>query len=331
MKKKISKCLKINLIVWSVVFVVLTTAVLIYYFGATYPEFKKVATKSFKIPGLETSFVPQGLTFDSQNGDFLLTGYMSNDEASRIYIVDKASGNTEKFVNLKLDDSLVKGHFGGIVVYQNDCFIASDKLVYRFKLSDLTAAQNGEAVSIVDSFETGNGADFILTYQDMLIVGEFYHQKKYQTRSEHHITVSSGETNHAVAYAYLLDNNAECGVVSKTPEFGISLPDLAQGMSFTASGEIVLSASFSIPSSKIMTFKNVLNEAPTTQIVVNGNTLPIYELCEATKTRTITAPTMTEELVLADDGKVYVLFESACKKYKLINRTRLKFVYALDI
>ena len=331
MKKKISKCLKINLIVWSVVFVVLTTAVLIYYFGATYPEFKKMATKSFRIPGLETKFVPQGLTFDEQNGKFLVSGYMDNGDASRIYIVDKASGNTEKFINLKNDNEILSGHFGGVTIYQNDCFVASDKVVYRLKLDDLTNAQNGESVLVVDSFETGNGADFVLTYQDMLIVGEFYHQKKYQTRPEHHITVSSGEINHAVAYAYLLNNNAECGVVSKTPEFGISLPDLVQGMSFTKNGEIILSTSFSIPSSKLMTFKNVLNEAPTTQTTVDGTTLPIYELCEKTKTRTIKAPTMTEELVLADDGKVYVLFESACKKYKLINRTRIKFVYALDI
>ena len=75
----------------------------------------------------------------------------------------------------------------------------------------------------------------------------------------------------------------------------------------------------------------MLEEAPTTQTLIEGTTLPVYELCEKTKTRTIKAPAMTEELVLADDGKVYVLFESACKKWKMINRTRTRYVYALDI
>ena len=331
MKKKLSKCLKINLIVWSVIFVVLTTAVLVYYFGATYPEFKKLATKSFRIPGLETKFVPQGMEFDDVSGDFLISGYMSNDEPSRIYVVDKASGFVEKYINLKVGEDVLKGHFGGITVYGEDAFVASDKKVYRFKIADLKSAQNGSAVSVIDSFETGNGADFILTYQDMLIVGEFYHQKKYQTRPEHHIKTSSGETNKALAYVYLIDNNAECGVASKNPEFGISLPDLVQGMSFTKNGEIVISTSYAIPSSKLYTFKNVLEQTPTTQTVIDGITLPVYELCENTKTRTIKAPAMAEELVLADDGKVYVLFESACKKYKLVNRTRTKYVYALDI
>ena len=42
------------------------------------------------------------------------------------------------------------------------------------------------------------------------------------------------------------------------------------------------------------------------------------------------APCMTEEIELVD-GRVYVLFENACKKYKAFTRTRLYNVYSLDI
>ena len=212
MKKKMSKCLKINLIIWSIVLTIITSAALIFYFGARHPEFNTVATKSFSIPGLKESFVPQGMEYEESSNKFFVSGYMSNDEASRIYVIDKTSGATEKYVNLKAGEDILKGHFGGITVYGEDCFIASDKVVYRFKLDDMISASNGGAVAVVDSFEPGNGADFILTYQDMLIVGEYYHEKRFPTRTEHHIKTSSGETNHAVAYIYLLDSSATNGI-----------------------------------------------------------------------------------------------------------------------
>ena len=44
----------------------------------------------------------------------------------------------------------------------------------------------------------------------------------------------------------------------------------------------------------------------------------------------LVAPAMAEEVVLVED-RVYVLFESACQKYKLVNRTRTTDVLSLDI
>jgi len=42
------------------------------------------------------------------------------------------------------------------------------------------------------------------------------------------------------------------------------------------------------------------------------------------------APSMSEEIVF-NNGRIYILFESASKKYKVFNRKQLKNVYSLPI
>ena len=89
-----------KLIIWGIILCLLFVAIMIYYFGATHRDFEKVSQKEFAIPGLDSSFVPQGLDYDSVNDKFVVCGYMSNKSSSRIYIVDGQTGKTEKYFTL---------------------------------------------------------------------------------------------------------------------------------------------------------------------------------------------------------------------------------------
>lgn len=323
------KSLKIISICLVVLFSVLFSTVMIYYFGAVYPSFTKIATKEFEIPGLDTKFVPQGITFDSSNKQFLISGYMSDNSPSRIYVVNTQNDNC-KYVTLKQESQDYKLHAGGIAVYENYVFVSGDKTLVRFKLEDLISCNNSDAINIVDKLETGNGCDFLEIYNNQLIVGEFYKKDKYETNTNHHIKTSTDKTNYALAYIYDLNAFNTYGLNSEIPVKALSLPNQVQGMTFTKNGNIFLSTSYSIPASKLYTFKNVLNEETTLTVSIKNNNIPLYILDDNNLLSTIKAPAMSEEAVKVED-KIYLLFESNCKKYRMVNRTRLSYVYSLDI
>lgn len=324
------KSLKIILSITIILCATISSFVLVYFYCDSYPEFYAIATKSFSIPGLETTFVPQGLDFDNANNKFLVTGYMSSGEPSRLYIVDKQTNLTEKYVTFTSESNDYIGHCGGVAIDGDYGWIVGDKMLYRFNYSSVLTAENGDKIEFVDSFATGNGCDFVLVKNGKLIVGEFYKAGKYDTPTSHHLQINEAETNYALAYVYTIEQANDYGLLTQTPEAGISLPNQVQGMNFTKDGNIVLSTSYSIPNSQILIYENVLNSTPQFQITLNDKTLPVYALSSQNKLKTISACAMSEELVLVDD-KVYLLFESACSKYRLINREKLYNVYALDI
>ena len=327
------KSRKIALCCLIIVCCILSSAILIYYHGDKYPEFYALASKEFEIPGLETKFVPQGIDFDENSKKFLLSGYMSDGTASRFYLIDKEENEMDlqnKFFTLTLDNELYTGHCGGVAIDGDTAWVVGDKMLYRFNFQDALNCKNGESVEIVDGFETKNGADFVLVYENKLIVGEFYRKDAYDTSISHHLKISETETNYALAFIYTIDHSMPYGLASTTPIAGISLPNQVQGMCFTKDGNIVLSTSYSIPNSQILIYKNVLNDGPSTTMLVEENELPVYVLCLDNQIDSISACAMSEEIVLVEN-KVYVLFESNCSKYRLFNREALSHVYSLNI
>lgn len=303
-------------------------AIIIYYFGAFYPSFNKISKKEFKIPGLDTSFVPQGLEYLSNEKVFLVSGYMSNGEPSRVYLVSEDTGETIKYVTLKSELGDYTLHAGGIKSVGDSLWIAGDKRLEHLSVAELLSAPNASSINIKKTFEPGNGCDFLWIYEDYLVVGEFYRKNKFETSPMHNVKVTENEENNALAYAYKIDGTSNIGI-DENLSFVLSIPSNVQGISLNSNGDIVLSVSFSIPSSKIVVYENCLkNNAG--KITLNNTSVALYILCDSLIKKQIKAPTMTEEIILHND-RVFVLFESACKKYKFINRTRTKQVMSLEL
>lgn len=309
--------------------VVLVGAVLIYYFGAKYPMFYKNSSKEFVIPGLDEKFVPQGLEYVAAHNVFLLNGYMSDGLPSRIYVIDKISGNAIKYVTLISSSRDYTGHAGGIASKGDMVWISGDGRVETIALSTLMNANNGDAITISKTITTGNGADFLWVNDNILWVGEFYHKSAYKTIESHHVKLKDGSYNYALGLGFNIDGLSESGL-EESPTYALSLPEKVQGITKTKSGEIFVSSSYSIPSSKFCTYKNIFESNATQSISFNGKELPLFVLSSDVKTNELMGPAMAEEVALCD-GRVYILFESACHKYKFVNRTRLKNVYSLEI
>lgn len=313
---------------------VVVLSVLVYYFGAFYPKFNKLdKKKEFLIPGLEENFVPQGMDYVENKGVILVSGYMSDGKPSRVYVIKKATNEVEKFVTFKnLDGTDYVGHAGGVASDGDSIWVVGDKKLFSANYSDLESGINESVVSFKAETITGNGCDFVDVYNNKLVVGEFYRKEKYETPIEHYVEVSANETNHALAFVYELNNARESGI-SENIEFAISLPDQAQGIAFIKIGEtesVLISTSWSIPSSRLHLYSNPLNGNSARTILIDGADIPVYELNSNNKLDEIKAPAMSEELTVVD-GRVFVLFESACNKYKMVNRTRTKNALSIKL
>lgn len=329
-----SKKKKITLISISAFLAILFVALMVYYFGASFGDFYAKAQQEFAIPGLDTHFSPQGLTYNQENEMFLVGGYMSKGGPSRVYFIKNGEDKASKYITLTSDGVDYAGHCGGITTYQDNAWIVGDKHIYRFSLTEALNAENESKVEILDQRETGNGADFVLTYTNSenktsLIVGEFYRKGNYDTSESHHINTADGKVNPALSLIYDLDETRLCGI-SETPKAGISMPGLVQGMTFNKEGKIVLSTSYGLPASNIILYENVLEKTATHTTTIESGELPVYMLDANAEASRLKAPCMSEEIELVD-GRVYVLFENACKKYKAFTRTRLYNVFSLDI
>lgn len=304
---------------------------IIWYCADTYPAFYEKTQKEFSIPGLSDGFTPQGMACLDDNSTFLMSGYMHNGSQSRIYLVNATDQTTSKFVTLLHEDgSSFFGHMGGIAAYGDTVWVSSEDNLYRLSVTDIQNASNGTTVMIKDHFDTQTGASFCFVQNDTLWVGEFYREKNYQTDSSHHLTMPSGKTHHSFVFAYDIDENKEFGLKSTTPTKILSVTDYVQGIAISNSGKIVLSTSYSLPNSKILIYDDVLTKTNDTVYQMNGSDIPVWYLDSANLLETIDAPCMSEELAYVN-GRIYINFESGCKKYKLFVREQLTNVYSFEL
>lgn len=321
-----SKAKKVTSIVVASIFAVLGIVMILWYFGGSYGSFYAKTNKEFEIAGLNDGFIPQGITFDEQTETFLTSGYMKDGSASRIYVVNAKTGATTKFFTLKDGEASYTGHAGGIATDGTSVWVAGEGKVVRFDFAQIETVENGGSIQIVDAFESGNGADFVTVEGNNLWVGEFQRDGSYDTDETHFVETSDGKTNKALSFCYEIDNAQTYGLTSTTPTKALSTPSLVQGM-VVSQDKIVLSTSYSLPDSHIYTYNNILNGAAEKTFDFNGTPIDLYVLESEDLTDDLTAPCMSEEIVLAD-GKVYILFESACQKYNFATREQLRNVYS---
>ena len=323
-----SKPLKVFTIIFSIFFVILMLFLCIYYCWPWNKYFFDIASKEFLIPGLDTNFVPQGMSIIDGQDRYLISGYMSDNTPSRVYVI--SNNKIEKYFTLTQENIDYKGHAGGIISKGGTIWIVGDGYCSRFHLSDVNNVKNAGKVSILDSFATNNGADFVFENNGYLWIGEFYKQGKYETKDSHKLTTRSGEVNPALAFGYKIDESMAYGLFSKTPEKALSLREKCQGVAVTTEGKFVLSCSYSISDSAIYYYKDVLNEEKHGEFILGKHILDLWYLDNESILNEINAPSMSEEIVIKND-RLYILFESACKKYRIFNRKRLQNVYSISI
>jgi len=324
-----SKGWKITTIIIACVFLVIFAILGVYYLWPWNKKFFDNATKEFAIPGLDTTFVPQGMDKLEGKNKYIISGYMSDGSPSRYYIYD-VDNNTTKYFTLKVNEDYYYGHAGGVASAGATLWTVGDKNCLRFSLSDIEKVEDGGFVQVLDTFTTTNGCDFVFDYKGILWIGEFYREGNYETEKSHRIKTNSGEENPALVYGYTIDESASNGLLSKIPVKLLSIRGLCQGISVDSQGNFVMTTSYSVPDSNIYYYKDVLKEDSHMNFVLGKHTIPLWFLDNNSLISKTNAPAMAEELVVVND-MAYILFESNAKKYRLFNRKRIKNVYSLPV
>lgn len=278
-----------------------------------YRDYYAHRTVICKNPGLSDGFICQGLAASEENGVFLVSGYMKDKSASRIYITNKQ--NESYFVSLYKEKKAFTGHAGGIATTGESVYIASGSRIYTLSLSDILSAGNGDVIDVGEGTEVNNNASFVFTDEEHLYVGEFHDGEKHVT--EHTFETEDGVYSAIVTKYALSDLN--------TPVKIYSVRDRVQGVCFAPNGKVVLSTSYGLSDSVYYFY----DEKDATEL--SGQTLdgmPIYALTKCTKE--IKGPAMSEDMDYYN-GMAICLTESASDKYIFGKLFFANKIYGLDV
>lgn len=282
-----------------------------------YREFYKDANKEFKMPGVNDGLVQQGIEYVSERDVFIICGYMANDTASRVYVVSR-DGKVLSKTQLKNEDgSDYLGHTGGIEYYGNNLYITEgtkekgyDGGLDVFPLDKILLGE--ESVNKTGRVKTYNNPAYCHIYNGYMLVGEFYRENDYETLDSHRMKTPCGDKNTALITVFKIDDSEFN--LSSEPVAGITTTDAIQGMYTIGDKQIVLSTSWGLSTSKLYFYDMLKIKSYDGKIRVDDLAISIYHLDTECLVKTLELPPMAEEIVYLD-GKIYILNESACKKY----------------
>lgn len=288
---------------------------------------------SYKIPNLDTSFVPQGLcqaTY-SRSTYGLITAYdKKNKEDSRIYIMDS---NGKLVKEVKIEDS--KGqHVGGITEYKDKIWIVSTKIIYIINKSDLFNFEK-RTVTIgrkkVEIYKNDYVKPKVLTKKNMvintsdkvadLIMSRFIGEFSYCTTSYDgeyiwigSYTSNSNKTTYANAFKYENGQLKHCAIM-ETPF------NRCQGMCFDGSDKVYISSTREGALLKFYSYIWVCNMKDyKNEVSLFGDkySIPYIKL---TKIEEIKTPSGIEGIYITDkktgQPDLYAIFESASSQFKI--------------
>ena len=184
-----------------------------------------------------------------------------------------------------------------------------------------------DSVTVLGSFTTGNRASFCCRNGDTLLVGEYAYGKRYRTAEDHHLTTPAGEENPAVVMGFRLDEAEPLGV-RESPSVAWSIPERIQGMSFSADGRVLLSASSVFGASQLYLYDLAGARAGQEGVFqAEDSAVPLYYLDSGHRTGTLHMPPKAEEIVFEGD-RLYILFESASRRFQYGKLVGCDYVYS---
>lgn len=301
-----------------------------------YDDFFDKAIAEFETPGLDDGLVPQGITYLEDEQLYLQCGFMNDGTAGRIYIFSAAEAATPRYVKLlSSDGEPYVEHVCGITTYADFVWLTTDgqgeeNCVWVLSLSELLAVPNGGSITLEKRFYPQTNASYCTVEGDYLWIGEFYREQNYPTDPTHHFTVANGVVHHSLVAVYRIDTTAELGIADLTPVCMLSVPDLAQGFAITEDGNFIVSSSYAIASSLLYIYQPLEELTPDASINKDNTSIPVYFLDDEALDRLVVAPPMSEGIIVKD-GRLVILFESACKKYIFGNFMRGRPVYSIPL
>lgn len=285
-----------------------------------YREYYNSAELEFKVDGLLDGFIPQGFTYVIEADTWLYTGYMKDDLASRLYVVNDEGS---RYIELYTPEGIYDGHAGGIS-YENDVVYVANggsddsNRIYMFSLEDVLNKETTELV-MEKYFHPYTRASYCYVNDGMLWVGEFEDGGDFVSDESHIVS----HTNKAIVVGYELNEN---GLIDEKVDCVLSTGSRVQGMAIDEDGRIALSTSYGIVSSHLKYYSS-LDKQDVYSFTIDNEEVPMYILDNASCILDIKAPQMAEGIVFKD-GRLYIIYESATLKYFFGILTKGRYVHS---
>ena len=287
-----------------------------------FEEFNEVTEQAFIIPGLQESFVPQGLAYREDKDEFYLSGY-SDSTYSRILVVDAKTGKlTAQYRLLFASGAKSTAHFSGIAIDENNLYIAADTKIYRVSLSAIDSTGNKGDIKIEEQITLTMGADNVLnSYIEIadgyLISGSYYQpgKAKYERKAD--------ENYNVLIRCYKLDSTHPSGFAQEfkvenqkyayVPEFVYNLEDcnLIQGLTM-ANDHIIAAASQGKKASEFRVYDTTKLENTEEFVEMGDKKIPVKSLKLKKKVK---GPANAEEISVTG-GYLYTSYECAAIKLR---------------
>lgn len=282
--------------------------------SSCFPEFAKVASASFVVPGLEEGLIPQGLAWLPQNNWFLVSGYHSDGAPSALVAVERESGAVARQTRLRNPDgSSYAGHAGGVAATAGNIVVSGGEMLHVLPLADFLAGRDGESCAFCREIKVPNRASYCFCGDGTFWVGEFRHVG-YPTDARHRMKIGKEAFQAWLCGYKLVDGElplSEKGKLSP-PDYILVTPDDVQGAS-VSDGIVWLSCSFGRGNdSRLLAFEVDFRNAPDGHFNVGGAEVPAWFLGKDRLIAALTAPPMAENLCRVEDD-VYIIFESGAK------------------
>lgn len=296
---------------------------------SAFEKYNSFASPKFLIPGLGESMVPQGMDIWDDKNVILVSGYFSSNDVSPCSVLVGIDMDTGKFAReyyLKnADGSNYTGHAGGVAITSKNLFISDGGKLHRIPLESIEKVGLQGELKIVETIKVPVRASFCNYSGGYLWVGDFYYETSYPTDEFRHMKNNAGKTYYAWSVGYKLDPKTENEFSAEawntsldyaTPDVICSIDEKIQGFTVVSSEYIALSQSYGRKNnSKIYLYENVLGKTPDKQVTLNGKQVPLWFLDTTVKSKSYTAPPMSEGLA-SKNGKLYILYESGADKYR---------------
>lgn len=312
-------------------FAVFFMCVLLYYYSFLhqYQTFYLNSESVFKIINLQTNIVPQGIDYLEDENSFIVSGYEYPKGYTKIVVVDSDQNRYEKTI-INSKGKKFKWHSGGIACHGNFVYVTGgNSKCYVLDKNDLLNPELSE-VTIIGTIDTDNNSSFCFVYGNCLFVGEYQYRTKFLTDEQHHILSPQGNLNTAMVFAYPFSKTEKFGV-SETPIMALSIGSSIQGMCMDKQGRMYLSASSSNFDESILyvyDFRKVVQTVDST-IAQDSKVIPVFIFEDSALIDKLYVPPNAEG-VTADRSSIYLLFESASKRFKYGWLFGTQYVYRVD-
>ena len=291
-------------------------------------DFYSMSSREFEFPDLGSGFIPQGVFCDSESDNIYLTGYMNDESANPLYIIDKGSLEVIKKVRLLNEDGSNHNlHTCGIAVYNKKIYITScDTNLYVFDPEDVQKAEDGGSViceAIVDLSIAGDNitASTVTVHDDNLVVSEFYRKGNYDTNESHWVS-DDKVSQYAYAVEMKIENN-NANIVK-----AYSIPSEAQGLCFDENN-VYISESYGVRFSDIESY-NLDKVRYDGKRNILGKDVDFYIMDSDSLDYSFSISPMSEEIDIVGN-KMFIACESASSKYifgKLLGANKC---YSIDM